>query len=730
MKQSLRRVGLIAAILAAFIGVQLEAQKLPLLSQGVEAEKAALPSPPQPLNLESGWWNYFSEAGDKLPARVNAMVGLLQGIAKSDTFAKDTEVQDAVSRLTDALHIYPDFIKQTVRAPEALPDVKDSYSWPDVLSFAQSLRSERAQWVAERNELTQSQLAAESQSERIDDLERSYRSSTALSRDRLLLGLNLIFRRLAQAVEQHRTLILKESSAQDEVRIEQLSAQLPKVLRRVRPETQKNSDLSRLKAQEKRARERAYDLEAGVLRTEAKDALSVAQQALRRQESVLAQIDYADARLDLALALIEQGLYALLNRPLEQIEEPAFAAFPQQAGEIVEAVSHQFRYLEQVGEQGIASARDALSLLEEDGKREAEALKAVHKQRLEMAQQNIVRLREVEGKLDVDSMLLSEVEEMGFEQEPSWQQGLSYLWRKTEAVGEGVLSLLRRTLFRIAGSPITISDLVYVIVIIVLAYLLSLTVQKTLKRVGERRPELRQSALYTLGRLSHYVIMALGIVIGLSSINIDFSNIAIVAGALSVGVGFGLQSIINNFVSGIILLSESSLKVGDYVELESGLRGSVKEINVRSTVVSSNDGIDVLVPNSELVSNRVINWTFRDAFRRVTVPFSVAYGTDKDLVLKAVMEAVEAIPVTLRHTKAKEPNLRLAAFGHDGLEFELTVWVNAYASKRYALTQSTYLWEIDNKFRQYGIEVPYPQRDLRLRLDPESIKTLRDLLQK
>jgi small-conductance mechanosensitive channel len=254
-----------------------------------------------------------------------------------------------------------------------------------------------------------------------------------------------------------------------------------------------------------------------------------------------------------------------------------------------------------------------------------------------------------------------------------------------------------------------------VVLILTIALWLSKGIRRTITRVGERRGAVSQSSLYTFGRLVHYVVLAIGIIIGLSSIGIDFTKFALFASALGVGIGFGLQTLISNFVAGLIILFEKSLKVSDFVELESGVTGEVREINMRSTLITTNDNIDILVPNSEFVGGRVINWTLREAHRRLRVPFGVAYGTDKELVKKAVLEAAENVPWTLQKIKARQPQVWLVEFGDSSLNFELVVWLTPEAVKRPGAVQAAYLWEIETKLNEHGIEVPFPQRDLHLR---------------
>ena len=173
--------------------------------------------------------------------------------------------------------------------------------------------------------------------------------------------------------------------------------------------------------------------------------------------------------------------------------------------------------------------------------------------------------------------------------------------------------------------------------------------------------------------------------------------------------------VFSNFVAGLIILFEKSLKVGDFVELESGVTGEVKEINMRSTLITTNDNIDIPVPNSEFVGGRVIIWTLREVCRRTHIPFGVAYGTDKELVRKAALEAADLIPWTLKNRKGRHPLVWFVEFGDSSLNFELVVWLNPDAVKRPGAVQSGYLWEIETKLKEYGIEIPFPQRDLHLR---------------
>jgi len=280
---------------------------------------------------------------------------------------------------------------------------------------------------------------------------------------------------------------------------------------------------------------------------------------------------------------------------------------------------------------------------------------------------------------------------------------------------EQLVQLLRTTLFEIGGTPVTSLDIVRMLVILTLAWWLSKLLSGALLRISAKRQTVNDGSIYTLSRILHYIILSVGIMVALSSIGIDFTKFALFASALGVGIGFGLQTLVSNFVAGLIILFEKSLKIGDFVELESGVTGEVREINMRSTLVTTNDNIDIVVPNSEFVNGRVTNWTMREAYRRVKIPFGVAYGTDKELVKKAALEAAGNVAVTLTNNKLREPQLWFVEFGDSSLNFELVVWLQPEAVKSPGAVHAKYLWAIDDKLRQYAIEVPFPQRDLHLR---------------
>jgi small-conductance mechanosensitive channel len=177
----------------------------------------------------------------------------------------------------------------------------------------------------------------------------------------------------------------------------------------------------------------------------------------------------------------------------------------------------------------------------------------------------------------------------------------------------------------------------------------------------------------------------------------------------------GLQGLVKDFASGVSLMFERLVAVGDFVELQNGARGVVHEIGPRSTRLRTNDSTDVIVPNSVLVNEQVINWTLHHTTRRIRVPFVTAFGVDKEKVREAVLKAAHSVSFTAPDDATRKAQVWLVGYGESSLKFELIVWPTVESVRRPAAIFAAYTWAIDDALRAAGIEVPYPQRDIRLR---------------
>jgi small-conductance mechanosensitive channel len=272
-------------------------------------------------------------------------------------------------------------------------------------------------------------------------------------------------------------------------------------------------------------------------------------------------------------------------------------------------------------------------------------------------------------------------------------------------------------LFSIGSTPVSLLSLVGLVLILFMAWWISAKLENWIQHllIGRHKGMVDDSTVYALTRLIRYGVWFGGTMIGLSWLGFNLSNMALIGGAIGVGIGFGLQNIFSNFVSGIILIFERTLKVGDFVELQSGVNGKVSEIALRYTRVSTPDNVDVIVPNSEFINGKVINWSYNEKNRRIHVPFGVAYGSDKERVREAATVAAKSIANTITDDTRHPIEVWLVGFGDSSLNFELVVWVDHELMTRPARTQAQYLWAIETELRKRHIEIPFPQRDLHVR---------------
>ena len=259
-------------------------------------------------------------------------------------------------------------------------------------------------------------------------------------------------------------------------------------------------------------------------------------------------------------------------------------------------------------------------------------------------------------------------------------------------------------------SGITVASLLLLIILFVVVIVGERIFRRHFVTRVLRRTHLAPALQFTLGRVLGYGMLALGFYISLQVVGINLSSLAILAGAIGVGIGFGLQNIISNFISGLIILAERPIAIGDRIEI-GNVAGQVREISLRSTTVVTNDNIAIIVPNADFITHSVTNWSYEDPRVRFRIPFGVAYGTDLQNLRKLMFEVAEAHPKALKDPK---PELFFVGFGDSSLNFELAIWsVEMTLSPR--RFRSELYYALEKKLRENNIEIPFPQRDVRVK---------------
>lgn len=277
-------------------------------------------------------------------------------------------------------------------------------------------------------------------------------------------------------------------------------------------------------------------------------------------------------------------------------------------------------------------------------------------------------------------------------------------------VAVAVWNALNFPLFQLGGTQVTLWTLTYVILLFTLLIVVSGQLKRWVARSLGRVSDVDKSIHQSIATIVRYVVIAVGVIIIVQSAGIDLSALTLLAGAAGVGIGFGLQNIINNFVSGLIILFERPIKIGDRVDVGT-VHGDVVNISARSTTIITNDNIAIIVPNSEFISSKVTNWSYQDRKVRFDIPVGVSYSSDLDVVTRLLIEVANHHDGVLATPK---PTVLFEEFGDSSLNFTLQVWTRQYATVPRVL-RSELNYAIARSFKQNNIEIPFPQRDLHVR---------------
>ena len=280
----------------------------------------------------------------------------------------------------------------------------------------------------------------------------------------------------------------------------------------------------------------------------------------------------------------------------------------------------------------------------------------------------------------------------------TWEEIFGYLYE-----------ILNTRLFTLNQVPITVLSVLLFVLLITGFIILAVLVRRALNRRLLKRFKIDEGTRYTLSRITQYVIISIGVLVSFDFVGIDLSSLAVIFGLLSVGIGFGLQNVTANFISGLIILFERPITVGDRV-MVSDIEGDITEINIRSTMVRTVNNISIIVPNSEFVSKDVINYSHGDPTYRLDLNVGVAYDSDLDTVLKALREVADENRSVMQKP---EPEVHLIEFGDSAWNMQLRVWIPDV--KHHPRVRNEINQAIVRTFEKYGVQIPFPQRDLHVR---------------
>jgi potassium-dependent mechanosensitive channel len=293
---------------------------------------------------------------------------------------------------------------------------------------------------------------------------------------------------------------------------------------------------------------------------------------------------------------------------------------------------------------------------------------------------------------------------------------MNWITVRADRFFENVLDVLTTPLFYLGDAHLSISAIVKLILLALFAFIVARLLSEGIKRSLLVRMGLDRGSREAISTIISYIFATLGCIFVLQGAGINLTSLTVLAGVVGIGFGFGLQNLASNFISGLTLLFEQQIRVGDFIEIDT-LLGTVETISIRSTIIKTIDGLFVIIPNIKFVETNIINWSYRDPRCRLRIPVGVAYGTDPVLVTEALLVAARMESNVLSHPS---PKVWFRGFGDNALNFELLVWIDQPQESDAIKSAVNFL--IDHELRHRNIEIPFPQQDLWLRNPQELTK--------
>lgn len=672
----------------------------------------------EPDNLKSDWWETFTSAPGTLEQKSGSLVEESKVILPQMTEIKQVEVKELIAKIQFNFSSLTRIkAAPPVLVPQATP-LAAAYPIDEAVELDQQFRNSSLELKSLKDERHDKLRQLDELQEQFDRAYKAYfraNGTRERSEERYIAGLKLINLHVALLVAKTEWIRIENGVRGYEAFLKRLKEELQAAEQRLISSANEVETTKRnVQALHAIWQESEAELREKQQRQVNQNDLSGSQSQIGDQELLLAQISELLAHQQYVASEIKATLAELLVYP-EELDLPALNKRIKEWRRELQEFSKKGADFSHAAERQVERTSHILSLSPPSD--EGSFIMTQPQQIIRLAQSNLLVLHRLESEIEDADFLLSQLESRTTDL-------LGGARRLTEMIGgfaktfwTGFADWIETPLFHIGTKPIPFSGIFKFLLILALTFWLSGRVVNWLTHLAVSKKRIERSVLYRVNRLVYYLLLTLGLIFALISLGFDFSNFLLIAGALGVGLGFGLQTIFNNFMSGLILLFESHIKVGDFIEIASGVRGEVKEINVRSTIIAMNDGLDAIVPNSEMISNRVVNWTLSHPYKRITVPFTVAYGTDKEFVRKIVLEAAQKVPETLIKPGFSDPSVTLKEFGPTGLDFELHIWVNEKYSKLPGKSISDYLWVIDDVLKEHHIDVPFPRTDIKLLKD-------------
>lgn len=663
------------------------------------------PEIPDPTSLKLTWWDYFDvKTPQEFSQRIQAENQLLYSQLSRLT-GKDQE--SATSLINNIMMHFNAILAAKQQPPQESPTPQpflQSYTIEQQLEINQKIKLASVEKKHEEEDLENVKERIDRMQKHLDSLMVAYLAqNNNPSIEKMLEGLEIMANKsaIASAHEQVKQIYKRIEILRTKISLLQKELEASQDLINFR-----NFDDQKLEADIRMAERELERKQNDLLRLE-NNAYTTASQSpneknLFTQKLIHAAAHRALARTKVAFQNLKYNLYMHLNKRFNESHQEMYEKL-NEWNDHLEKIVHNAKEWKKVALREQDRVRQEYATLTSRQESPESKVFKLNQARRQESLETLSTLQSLDDEVANTRWLIEQIENFIRMDSSFFENGwinftdaISKVWN---VIDEG----LNYSLFKIGELPITILSLTRIAIILTLSFFVSKILRTALMTFGNRRGKVTVSTLYNLGRLIHYSALIIGLLIALVSIGFNFNNLVLVASALTLGIGFGLQSFANNFICGLRILFERNLKVGDYIELHSGTYGKVTEIHVQNTVICTSDGVEIVIPNSELTNQTLINYTMNNDFRRLNIIFHVSSEANKELVRKLVSEAAKQLPCTAPVSKYGNPQVWLKKFDKYSMEFSLAVWVN-YKTKSYTDSkEGDYLWEIESILRENNI---------------------------
>lgn len=662
--------------------------------------------PFNPCFLKPGWWSYFETCPEVLQKRVAEAEIYFNNLKKTEIVSLNPEMSSSISEFLVNI--------QTLHSLKSQPQVftnvesleRDDISFNEWYENIKNLRGSEIRLNDFENEQKYDEKTAQNSESDLNDLFIKYLAIDGISNLKMESGLRILVEKSALAIDRHNLQALKSKIEG----LKQISAQYKKIINiDPRKINFSSTSLSKINDQISDLEIKLFDvncdnfnLKLSLSKQLSGESISEIRKDVLKQKLVCQQAIHAQMETQLInLHLIKELVLASQDSTNNQGSlYKKIENWDNRTAEIKKSLTNWSRS----SRKELSRAIESLSLKQETIK--------PYQILLDESKRTLITTQEIQLDQFVSQELIKLSKSLNYFKNRNIMNWVQYQKETIPSHLSKSFAPFERTLFSLGDTPINTYGILKFLIIILFFYLSGIQIKKSILKYGNKQKKIQAAGIYTLSRLAFYFFLIFGILFAFMTTGINLTTFNVVAGALGIGIGFGLQSIFNNFISGILILLEKNIRIGDVIELESGEVGTVIEINVRNTLLQSFDGIDLLIPNSEFITNKISNRTLLNKTRRLHVPFSVSYNTDKNFLKEILLRGVNEVPMTVKEKK-KEAQLWLVNLGDFRLEFEMIIWINEYVDfERDMSAKAYYAWLIHTILVSNNIDIPYPKTDI------------------